>query len=105
MRSHGLSQVPVAKNELPLSAAEVMGSVDELWLMEKVADGGEVLDRPVEEVMGDPLPTVGSGQPVELAMSKLDNCPALLVLDGGRPCSVLTRTDILRFLSPDSEEI
>ncbi len=105
MRSHGLSQVPVAKNELPLSAAEVMGSVDELWLMEKVADGGEVLDRAVEEVMGDPLPTVGSGQPVELAMGKLDSCPALLVLDGGRPCSVLTRTDILRFLSPDSEEI
>ena len=34
MRKHGLSQLPVAKGEMPLAAAEVMGSVDELRLME-----------------------------------------------------------------------
>jgi hypothetical protein len=30
----------------------------------------------------------------------LDRAPALLVLAGGRPLSVLTRTDVLAFLSP-----
>ena len=36
MRKHGLSQLPVAKGAMPLAAAEVMGSVDELQLMEWV---------------------------------------------------------------------
>ena len=52
MREHGVSQLPVAKGEMPLAAAEVMGAVDELR-----ADGPRlprpgVLDAPVEEVMG-----------------------------------------------------
>jgi cystathionine beta-synthase len=102
MRAQGLSQLPVAKNELPLAAAEVMGSVDELRLMERVFEDASVLGRPVEAVMSTPLPTVGSGQPVELAVRMLDSCPALLVLDGGRPRAVLSRTDVLTFLSPGS---
>jgi len=53
----------------------------------------------VEKVMGKKLPTVGVGQPLTLAVEMLDRNPALLVLSGGRPLSVLTRTDVLSFLS------
>ena len=52
--------------------------------------------------MSPPLPTVGSGQPVELAVELLETAPALLVLDGGRPRAVLARTDVLTFLSSES---
>ena len=101
MRKHGVSQLPVAKNEMPLAAAEVMGSVNELRLMEaSFADDG-VLDRPVEEVMNPAIPTIGVGQPIELAVELLDHATALLVLDGGRPRTVISRTDVLNFLSPD----
>ena len=48
--------------------------------------------------MGPRLPTIGVGQKVELAVEMLDTSPALLVLSGGRPLSVLTRTDILTLL-------
>jgi cystathionine beta-synthase len=102
MHEHGVSQLPVAKGEMPLAAAEVMGSVDELHLMESAFGAPGVLDRSVEEVMSAPLPTIGIGQPVELAVHLLDLAPALLVLDGGRPRTVLARSDVLSFLSQEA---
>jgi cystathionine beta-synthase len=47
--------------------------------------------------MGPKLPTVGVGQQLEKAIGMLETAPALLVLSGGRPLSVLTRTDILSY--------
>jgi cystathionine beta-synthase len=99
MRRHGISQLPVCKNEPPFAAAEVSGAVDELELMDAAYRDPSVLDTPVEKVMGPRLPTVGAGQPLSLAVEFLDRNPALLVLSGGRPLSVLTRSDVLSFLS------
>ena len=64
MRHHGVSQLPVAKGEMPIAAAEVMGAVSELSLMHHMFRDPSALDRPVEDVMSPPLPTVGIGQPV-----------------------------------------
>lgn len=99
MREHDVSQLPVAKNEMPLAAAEVMGSIDELRIMESAFGDSSVLDRSVEEVMSPRLPTIGSGQSIELAVRLLDRASALLVLDGGRPLTVVARADVLSFLS------
>ncbi len=104
MRQHGLSQLPVAKGEMPLATAEVMGSVDELRLMEMAFRSKSVLDLTIEEVMGPRLPTVGMGQTVDTAVALLDTAPALLVLDGGRPRTVVARTDVLSFLSDAASE-
>jgi len=92
-----VSQLPVCKNTPPFAAAEVSGSVDELELMEAIARDSAVMDIAVEEVMGPPLPTIGAGQRLELALEMLHTAPALLVLAGGRPLSVLTRTDVLSY--------
>jgi cystathionine beta-synthase len=100
MRSTGVSQLPVCKNEPPFAAAEVSGAVDELELMDAAFRDPSVLDTPVDKVMGPKLPTIGIGQPLSRAVEMLDRAPALLVLAGGRPLSVLTRTDVLTFLSP-----
>jgi cystathionine beta-synthase len=94
-----VSQLPVAKGELPLAAAEVLGAVDELALMDRAVRDERVLDRAVEQVMGPRLPTLGVGQPLERAVEMLDGAPAIVVLAGGRPLVVLTRTDVLRYLS------
>ncbi|MPY94924.1 MAG: cystathionine beta-synthase [Acidimicrobiia bacterium] len=104
MHVHGLSQLPVARGELPLADAEVQGAVDELRLMERTFVDGSLVDQPVERVMGPRLPTVGSGQAIELAVELLDSAPALIVLDGGRPCAVLSRSDVLAFLSASQPE-
>ncbi len=102
MHEHDVSQLPVAKGEMPLAAAEVMGSIDELRIMESAFGNNSVLDRSVEEVMSPKMPTIGIGQSVELAVQLLDMAPALLVLDGGRPRTVLARADLLSFLSTDT---
>jgi cystathionine beta-synthase len=102
MREHGVSQLPVCKNTPPFAAAEIAGSVDELELMEAIAAESTVMDVEVEQVMGPKLPTIGVGQKIELAVEMLHTAPALLVLSGGRPLSVLTRTDILSYFETEA---
>lgn len=99
MRHHGVSQLPVGKGDMPLAAAEIAGSLSELRLMELAFETDAVLDKTVEDVMAPPLPTIGVGQPVALAVEQLERGPALLVLDGGRPRAVVTSSDVLAFLS------
>ena len=97
MRANGVSQLPVCKNTPPFAAAEVSGSVDELEVMEAMSRDPSLWTTPVEKVMGPKLPTIGVGQKVERAVQLLELAPALLVLAGGRPLAVITRTDILSY--------
>jgi cystathionine beta-synthase len=102
MRANGVSQLPVCKNTPPFAAAEVSGSVDELELMETVHRDPSAMETPVEKVMSPKLPTIGVGQKLEKAVEMLEHAPALLVLSGGRPLSVLTRTDVLSYYEATS---
>ena len=99
MRTNGVSQLPVCKNTPPFAAAEVSGAVDELELMEAIHGDPGILSTPVDKAMGPKLPTIGVGQKLERAVEMLESAPALLVLSGGRPLSVLTRTDVLTYFS------
>lgn len=104
MRSNGVSQLPVCKNTPPFANAEVSGAVDELELMDAIHRDPGLMNTEVEKVMGAKLPTIGVGQKVELAVEMLDSAPALLVLSGGRPLSVLTRTDLLSYFTAIAED-
>ena len=66
MRKHELPHVPVAKGEMPIAAAEVMGSVSEDSLMQKSFDNEAILDQSVEEVMDPALPVVARSEPIEM---------------------------------------
>ena len=100
LRDNGISQMPVAKGEMPIAAAEVVGSVHEEQLMSLAFRGG-LLSRTVEEVMVEPLRQIGIGEPVTRAVAKLKGSSALLVLDGGWPRAVVSRIDVLGFLASD----
>jgi cystathionine beta-synthase len=99
MRGYGVSQVPVAHGEMPLAAAEVVGAVDELALMDQLFRSPGLVDEKVAKVMGPALPTIGIGQPVDAAVELLDSASAVVVLAGGRPHGVLTQTDILEYFA------
>ncbi|MFK8025807.1 MAG: cystathionine beta-synthase [Ilumatobacter sp.] len=105
MRKNDVSQLPVCKNTPPFANAEVSGSVDELELMEVIHREPSAMSTSVEKVMGAKLPTIGVGQPVALAVQMLENAPALLVLSGGRPLSVLTRSDLLSYFTAIAEDV
>jgi cystathionine beta-synthase len=103
MRDLGVSQVIVAvSTEPPLAAKEVSGTLDELSLMDRAFSDPSVLDRPAGELMGPPIPTIGIGRPVSRLVEHLDRAPAVLVLDGGHPVGVLSRSDVLAFLAARS---
>ncbi len=99
LREYGVSQMPVVKHEPPVVLAEVVGAVTERDLMEQVFSGAGALDRPVGEAMGPPLPTVGAGEPLDVAVARLEAASALLVLDRGHPIGVVTRSDALGALA------
>jgi cystathionine beta-synthase len=99
MREYEVSQMPVVRAEPPVKMAEVAGSVGERELMAQAFADPSVLDRPVGDVMSAPLPTVGKGEPVEHLVTDLESATAVLVLEGGQPIGILTRSDLLSFLT------
>ena len=102
LREYGVSQMPVVKAEPPLSLAEVVGTVTDRELLERIVADPALLDNPVETVMGPPLPMMGSGEPIDVASARLAESSAVLVVDAGHPTGILTRSDLLDFLSGPS---
>ena len=94
MQERGLPGIPVANGEMPLAAAEVMGSVFQDSLLEESSKTDQPSTRTVQDVMGPNMPTVGVGESLTVAATKLENSQVLLVLDDGQPRSLLTRSDI-----------
>jgi cystathionine beta-synthase len=99
LREYDVSQLPVVKHEPPVVLAEVVGAVTERDLMEQVFSDASALDRAIGDVMGEPLPTIGIGEQVQVAVDRLEKAPALLVLDRGHPVGVITRSDVLAALA------
>ena len=99
LREFEVSQLPVVKAEPPVMVGEVSGSVRDRPLMEAAFRDPSVLDMNVAEVMDPPLPTVGAGEPVEVVVAHLETAASVLVLDGGHPVGVLTRSDVLDYLA------
>jgi len=99
LREYGVSQMPVVKEEPPVMAAEVIGSVVERDLLDALFDGRARLADPLERHMSSPLPMIGAGEPVSAAVSALHDADAAVVLDDGKPRGIVTRQDLLGFLA------
>ena len=97
LREYDVSQLPVVRQEPPLMAAEVAGSVAERDLLDALVTGRAKPDDPVKDHMSQPLPVVGQGEPVSRAAVALENAGAALVHVNGKPAAVLTRQDLLAF--------
>jgi cystathionine beta-synthase len=99
LRTFGVSQLPVVKAEPPVKAAEVVGSIAERDLLDALFAGTAELADPVEKHMGAGLPMIGAGEPVTAAVHALESADAAIVVDDGLPTGVLTRQDLLGYLT------
>jgi cystathionine beta-synthase len=99
LREFDVSQLPVLSAEPPVMAAEVVGSIVEHDLLDALVSGRAAPDDEVARLMSPPLPSVGSGEPVSVAARALGQSGAAVVLVDGKPAGVITRQDVLTFLS------
>ena len=99
LREFGVSQLPVVRAEPPIMAAEVVGSVVERELLDRLFAGEASLADPIERHMSTPLQQVGAGEPVAAAVAAMEHSDAVLVLEDGKPIGVLSRQDVLSFLA------
>ncbi|MBW1595747.1 cystathionine beta-synthase [Streptomyces sp. JJ38] len=102
LREYGVSQMPIVKpgaGHPDVMAAEVVGSVVERELLDALFTQRASLGDPLEKHMSDPLPQVGSGEPVNDLMAVLEHADAAIVLFDGKPTGVVSRQDLLAFLA------
>ena len=97
LRECNLSRIIVAQGSLPLSAAEIKGTIDEEHLQAKAFEE-DVLTMKCSEVMGSRMSFVGSGESVRSVFIKLEQERTLLVMDKGRPSSVVSASDVMSYL-------
>jgi cystathionine beta-synthase len=104
MREKDVSQLLVTVTaELPLAAKEVSGSLSELGVLEATTRDPSVLDLTVKDIADPAMPMVGVGVSVSELTRRLSTTAGVLVLDGGHPVGVLTRSDLLSFLERKSD--
>ncbi|MPZ96694.1 MAG: cystathionine beta-synthase [Propionibacteriales bacterium] len=99
LREYGVSQMPVVRAEPPVMAAEVAGAVVEKDLLDALYAGRAKLADRVEEHMSPPFPSIGADSSVGEAIAALESADAVLVQEDGKPVGVVTRQDLLGFLS------
>jgi cystathionine beta-synthase len=99
LKEYGVSQIPVVKEEPPLMAAEVVGSINEKDLLALLAKGQVKSSDTISQNMSAPLPVVGAKEPLTNGLSALDQADAVVVHLQGKPVGVLTRQDVLAFLT------
>jgi cystathionine beta-synthase len=99
LREYNVSQLPVMKQEPPVMAAEVIGSIVERDLLDALVSGRAKPNDPIDGHMSAPLPMVGSGEPVSQVVGPLERAGAALVLVDGKPAGMITPQDLLGFLA------
>jgi cystathionine beta-synthase len=97
LRKYEISQLPV------MQAGEIVGSVNDVGVMQAVFDQADIIHKPVSEVMGRPFPVVEQFSEIELAYKLLTLAnSAVVVVDDAEPIGVVTRQDVISFLSSTS---
>ena len=100
MQRYGISQLPVVANGTAESVEDIVGSVQERTMLDRVFREPALVDATVERVMEAPFPVVRSDEDVERLYAELaGGVPALLAVEDGRPVSVITKADLLEFVA------
>jgi cystathionine beta-synthase len=100
MQRFGISQVPVVADSAADSLRDIVGSVQEKSMLDRLFREPALVDERVERVMEDPFPVVQARDDIERLYSELAaGAPALVVAEDERPVSIVTKADLLEFVA------
>ncbi len=94
LRRYEISQLPVMRGR------EVVGSINDVAVMQAVFDHADIVHKPIGDVMGRPFPSLEHDTEVTVAYKLLTmGNSAIVVTQDAHPVGVVTRQDIIGFLS------
>jgi cystathionine beta-synthase len=100
MQRYSISQIPVVRDGNVDSLADVIGSLQDRDLLDRVFKNPDALHEDVANAMQPPLGAVDIGDSLNEVFSRLTGrTNALVVARAGRPVGVVTRSDLLEFLA------
>ncbi len=100
MQRYGISQIPVVADGEAKSVADIVGSVQEKTMLDRVFREPGLVEEKVERVMEAPFPVVQANEDVERLYAELSaGAPALLAAAEERPVSIITKADLLEFVA------
>jgi cystathionine beta-synthase len=100
MQRYSISQLPVVRQEPAESLADVVGSLLERELLDRVFKNADALQEDVAVAMSPPLAAVDVGDSLDQVYADLSGrSSAVVVAAAGRPAAILTRSDLLEYLA------
>jgi cystathionine beta-synthase len=100
MQRYSISQLPVVRDGDLNSLADVIGSLQDRDLLDRVFKNPDALHEDVAAAMQPPLAAVEANQSLDDVFATLTGrTNAVVVAEAGKPVGVLTRSDLLEFLA------
>jgi cystathionine beta-synthase len=100
MQRYGISQLPVVRDGQCESLADVIGSLQDRALLERVFGNPDAVHEDVATAMQPPLAAVEASATLDEVFATLTGgMSAVVVARDGKPVGVLTRSDLLEFLA------
>jgi cystathionine beta-synthase len=100
MQRYSISQLPVVRDGEVDSLADVIGSLQDRDLLDRVFKNPDALHEDVAAAMQPPLAAVEADQTLDEVFATLTGrTNAVVVAEAGKPVGVLTRSDLLEYLA------
>src|SRR5919197_3091101 len=100
LQEFGISQLPVSEEAEGNAVIGIVGSITEKGLLDRAFRDPSVVERTIGEVMDPPLPLVDAASTLDEAFALLSGgAAALVAVRGERPAGIVTKLDLLEFLS------
>jgi cystathionine beta-synthase len=100
MQRYSISQLPVVRDGASASLADVVGSLQDRDLLDRVFKNPDALHDDVATAMQPPLATIDIRDSLDEVFPTLTGrTNAVVVAQEGRPVGVLTRSDLLEYLA------